>query len=190
MYGLKYEEIVFIALRILKYLYDRKRQEFEKVIKEFDSLDCFQAEEIIFHAMWMMPDDVVGGVDHVDDYEYETVEFTHSSFSKYLEVGSEWARMHGRSSNILFQRKLEDLSEFFLEGPTYEVCNRECISSESCFRIKLWFSEDIGTTGELAQNLLDMLLYIERETAWMEAEMQKTKGKVIDFPEKKREEAA
>ena len=190
MYGIEYTSEILSVIRVLKYVHDRKPEEFKRLVDFFETIDYVQMAEIMHHAMWMMFDDVIGGTEFMEEYEYETIEFTHSSFSKYLAVGSKWANLHGRSSNLNFQRKLEDLCEFFLEGPTYTVCRRECSASSASFRVKLWFSEDFGVPPDFGTNLLDLLLYVERETAWLEKQMEEMQGTVLAFPEQNREEAA
>jgi hypothetical protein len=125
----------------------------------------------------------------------EIIEFSDTAFSRYLEVSRELCALRGRNSNVLYQRKLQDITEFYLCAPSYSLWRIEQTITASSYLTRVWLSPDCYEPVLFANNLLDMLLHVRKETALMEEEVKKLKeaegaGKVLVFPGKTREEAA
>lgn len=193
MYGYEYEDDVLGTLRLLKYIHDTRPEVFRESMKAFYTITADDTYDIVVNCMWDLFDDIM--YDWDDEFEMEIIEFSDTAFTRYLEVGRELCALRGRNSNVLYQRKLQDITEFYLCLPSYSLWRIEQTITASSYLTRVWLSPDCYEPVLFANNLLDMLLHVRKETALMEEEVKKLKeieetGKVLAFPGKTREEAA
>ena len=193
MYGYEYEDDVLGTLRLLKYIHDTRPEVFRESMKAFYTITADDTYDIVVNCMWDLFDDIM--YDWDDEFEMEIIEFSDTAFSRYLEVSRELCALRGRNSNVLYQRKLQDITEFYLCAPSYSLWRIEQTITASSYLTRVWLSPDCYEPVLFANNLLDMLLHVRKETALMEEEVKKLKeaegaGKALVFPGKTREEAA
>lgn len=193
MYGYEYEDDVLGTIRVLKYIHDVRPEAFRESMKSFYTMTADDTYDIIVNCMWDLFDDIL--YDWDDEFEMEVIEFSDTVFSRYLEVGRELCSLRGQNSNVLYQRKLQDITEFYLCEPSYSLWRIEQTITASSYLTRVWLSPDCYEPILFANNLLDMLLHVRKETVLMEEEVKKLKvieetGKVLVFPGKTREEAA
>lgn len=168
MYDYDYEVCVLLVLRLLCFLRKNNLAAFDALIKIADEFDMENSDELI--ELIMLGE---GGLFELDaeseeDYEYTVLCLSHPSINRFLSL-SEECQCRGVGGHIeRVRKKVQDTVEFYACGTTNSVCHLTVSFGTCCANIRLVLSPDCYAPLELANSVIDMLLYFEQENQRLE----------------------
>lgn len=160
MYGFEYEFDVLLVLRLMKILHGRDPEALKSAIEAHTVLTLDELELLIEPIIWSLFEDLEYDVDEFE--ETEIMRLTHPVInSVYISATQQQDPLGNLQS--AWQKKIQDITEFFISGPTSSVYRLRYDFSSSEVRIEMWLSPDYHEPLVFLNTLADMLLYFEKE---------------------------
>lgn len=184
MYDYEYEEDVLLTLRLLKYLQEESPARAQEAAELFRTLDPEDPCEFVEYTFWAIFTDLIFDSDVADELTVATL--SHPKIDRFFSLARQLELMGGEISGAI-QRKVHDVVEFFLCGPTHSVLQLNTQAVGSSIKIELWLSPDCYDHLPFVNSFIDMLLYFQQENQRLEELIRTKKQKTEDLP---REEAA
>lgn len=160
MYGFEYEFDVLLVLRLMKILHERDPEALKRATESHPVLTLDELELLIEPIIWSLFEDLEYDVDEFE--ETEIMRLTHPVIDSVYISGTQQQDPLGNLQSV-WQKKIQDITEFFINGPTGSVYRLRYDFSSSEVRFEMWLSPDYHEPLVFLNTLADMLLYFERE---------------------------
>lgn len=165
MYDYDYEEDILLILRLLKFLHGQDPEAAKKLVgifKEFTPDEMYELTDLV---LWEIFDGVV--FDSAPDDESSIVTISHPAIDRLYELGQRLESARGRFA-VGWLQKIHDIVEFFVCGASNSVYSLELRFFGSRVELQMRLSPDCYEPILLGNSLVDVLLYAQRESAWLE----------------------
>lgn len=166
MYDYNYTEDVLLLLRLLRFLREDDPAGTEELIRTYDELNDDTVYEIAEAAIW-------GGygfieMDYDEECEMSIACLSHPVINRFLSLAEEWQEASGGGSAELFQKKVQDLVEFYVCCGSHSVFEMNFSFSTGAAWIRLTLSPDCYEPLLFANSLVDLLLCFKQENKRLE----------------------
>lgn len=166
MYGYEYEYDALLSLRILKY-FQQQNPDAVKWLLPTGQLDLDELYVAAEAAVWeALIEDLL---DNEED-EQTTYLITNPIIDQLYTAGKE----HCGCYISAWQKKLQDIAEFFLLGAMHTVSDVRLSFSETAVRIYMEPAWDCFCLVTLGNIIIDLLLYCQREIRRMSADTERS----------------
>lgn len=123
MYGFEYEFDVLLVLRLMKILHERDPEALKRAIEAHSVLTLDELELLIEPIIWSLFEDLEYDVDEFE--ETEIMRLTHPVINNVYISATQQQDPLGNLQSV-WQKKIQDIAEFFINGPTGSVYRLRC----------------------------------------------------------------
>ena len=184
MYDYEYENEILLSLRILKYLQEENPGSAQDAVNIFKTLAPEDVYGVIDYMFWDIFPNITFSSDADDELTIAT--FSHPEIDRFCALAMRLDHAKGLQSGAN-RRKVHDLVEFFLCGPTASVLQFNIQVVEASVMINVHLSPDCYEPLLFFNSFIDMLLYFQQENQRLEELIRQEEEKTKYLP---REEAA
>lgn len=163
MYDYEYEDDVLGALRVLKYFQMRKPEQFKAKCRLYERLKPETLDELVWESTWELFD--YAESDFEPDYEAETFIIADDLLNAFWEMIQNRAQTNREYSESACRNLFQDTLCYFLTATSNTVVRIDCFFIPSGIQVQLWMSNDIWDPFQLGNDIVTLLLYLEKTCA-------------------------
>jgi len=169
MYDYDYEEVVILALRVMKYLHQYAPQELDRILDYFETFDIDSFYCAVDCGIWSIFEDSASEIE--EETDFETISFQHTELNRFYDLGRRWCSLHDCFCST-WQEKIKDAVNYYVIDYSYSVYDMKISFEGDGVRIKVWLSPDCYDPVYFVASLLDLLLYLQTENRRLEHELE------------------